>query len=38
MAHVSNLDINLEDYFRLSFIMTKLDNLDVMLGVILNHV
>jgi len=32
MVDVSNLDTKLEDYFRLSFILTKLDNLDTMLG------
>jgi hypothetical protein len=32
MVHVSNLDTKLEDYFRLSFIITKLDNVDAMLG------
>jgi len=33
-----NLDTKLEDYFKLSFTMTKLGILDTMLGVILNHV
>ena len=30
-------EINLEYYFELSFIMTNMDNVDVNLGVILNH-
>jgi hypothetical protein len=35
---MGNLDTKLEDYFKLSFIMTKLGNLDAMLGVNLNYV
>jgi hypothetical protein len=35
---VANLDAKLEDYFKLSFIMTKLINLDTMLWVILDYI
>jgi hypothetical protein len=35
---VGNLDINVEDYFKLSFIITKLGNLDAMFGVVLNYI
>jgi hypothetical protein len=35
---VANLDTKLDDYFKLSFIMTKLVNLDAMLGVILDYI
>jgi hypothetical protein len=36
MVDVGNLDTKLVYYFKLSFIMTKLGNLDVIFGVILN--
>ena len=32
MVDTSNLDTKLVDYFKLSFIMTMLGNLDAMLG------
>lgn len=32
MVDICNLDTKLEDNFKLSFIMIKLDNLDAMLG------
>jgi hypothetical protein len=35
---VANLDTKLENYFKLSFIMTKLVNLDTMLGFILDYI
>jgi hypothetical protein len=35
---VGNLDTKLEDYFKLSFIMTKLGNLYAMFGFILNYI
>jgi len=38
MVDVGNLDTKLEDYFKLSFIVTKLVNLNAMLGVILDYV
>jgi hypothetical protein len=38
MADVSHFFTKYEDYFKLSFIMTKLGNLDAMLGVNLNYV
>jgi hypothetical protein len=38
MVDVDNLDTNVEDYFKLSFIMTKLGNLDAIFGVILNYI
>jgi hypothetical protein len=31
MVDVDNLDTKLEGYFKLSFIMAKMDNLDAML-------
>ena len=38
MVDVGNLDTKLEDYFKLSFIVTKLVNLNAMLEVILDYV
>jgi len=38
MVDVGNVDTKLEDYFKLSFIVTKLVNLNAMLGVILDYV
>ena len=38
MVDVGNLDTKLEVYFKLSFIVTKLVNLNAMLGVILDYV
>jgi len=38
MVDVGNLDTKLEDYFKLSFIVTKLVNLNAILGVILDYV
>jgi len=38
MVDVGNLDTKLEDYFKLSFIVTKPVNLNAMLGVILDYV
>ena len=38
MVDVGNLDTKLEDYFKLSFIVTKLVNLNAMLGVILDYI
>jgi hypothetical protein len=38
MVDVDNLDRQFEDYFKLSFIITKLGNSYAMLGVILNYV
>jgi len=38
MVDVGNLDTKLEDYFKLSFIVTKMVNLNAMLGVILDYV
>ena len=31
-ADMGNLDIKLESYFKLSFVMTKVGNLDAILG------
>ena len=38
MVDVGNVDTKLEDYFKLSFIVTKLVNLNAMLGVILDYI
>ena len=38
MVDMGNFDIKLADYFKLFFIVTKLGDLDTVLGVILNYV